>query len=361
MRSGSSIAPTQATGGSEKARDRLDAPRLPEYATVPLRPAEQAPRIQATSIPAMSLMAFKEYVEAWADNSFQPIALDARIWVDRATLGTVDDYTMKLLREGFLRYEYNPEGRCVGIMPSKEGIGFLWRSLSMVASLSGNAAIIQPTTSLDSLHTNARFDLLATVNCLVPYGDVTYAVLERSLPWPSPSLTNWIRKLISQDLVMLNARQTGLVLTPNGVETLMGLQSPKSKPREINERIHLPSAERVKATVPEAVWHLSRLTGFSKGFSAREIGTVLGLSPQIFRRIDWLTPLVNEGILIRERGQQELGDPELGRLTTSTWLYRLAKPLEVSGPPSEAFAAVAQRLLEGRSRRLGVAGCGEVS
>jgi hypothetical protein len=349
-----SISFLTATSKSHSSKeDRLccDVARMPHYVTVPLQRAEHAPRIPTSPIPAMSLTVLKEYVEEWADNGFRPLPLDHRIWVDRASQGAVEDFSQPLFRAGLLSYELDQKGRAVGVAPSKQGIEFLWRSSSEVASLTGNAAMAQPTAAYDALHTNARLDILATIVHLAPHGDVTLNVLARCLAWPPDAVTRWISKLVSKELVALNSNQTGLIVSSRGHEVLTDLRQFANKIRPKAVREHSPSTDAMRVAVPEVIAHLANLTGCKRGFSGREIGTALNLTPQVLRRINWLQSLVDDGILLSTLCEPDRSDAELRRLSTGTWLYRLARPIEITTSANSSITAIADQI-KSRSARV---------
>jgi hypothetical protein len=353
MPSGSSLTSTSNRPLCSDYRNGCAAQSIPQYLTVPLQVAEHAPRIPASKIPAMSLIVLKEYVEEWADNGFRPLAVDHRIWVDRASQGAVEDFAHALFRTGLLIYERDHAGRAVGVAPSKQGIEFLWRSPSEVVSLTGNAAIIQPTAAYDALHTNARLDLLATIEHLIPYGDVTIDVLARFLSWAPDAVTRWVAKLVSNQFVALNSKQSGLLLSPTGVEALTDLREFASNTRPKVVREQSPPTGAMKVAVPNVIAHLAHCTGFVRGFSGREIGTALDLAPQVVRRINWLQPLVKEGILLAELCEPDKNDAELRRLPTATWLYRLAEPVELQLASSASIELTAAQI---KSRSAGIGG-----
>ena len=349
-----SISLLTAASKSQTSKDEsapCDTACMPHYVTVPLQLAEHAPRIPMGRIPAMSLTVLKEYVEEWADNGFRSLPLDHRICVDRASQGAVEDFSQPLFRAGLLYYELDQTERAVGIAPTKQGIEFLWRSPSEVASLTGNAAMAQPTAAYDALHTNARLDILATIEHLAAHGDVTLNVLARCLAWPPDAVTRWVSKLVSKEFVALNSTQTGLVVSPRGHEALADLREfgSKARPKEVRE--HSPSTNAMRVAVPEVIAHLANLTGCKRGFSGREIGTALNLAPQVLRRINWLQPLVTDGILLSMLCEPDKSDAELRRLPTATWLYRLAKPIEVTTSANASTKAIAEQI-KSRSARM---------
>jgi hypothetical protein len=263
----------------------------------------------------------------------------------------IDDAITALRRFGLLLHQEAREKETAGLLPSRQAIAVLWSEPRTVLALTGNAAITQPSATLDSLHVDARLSLLQSIDFLAPHGDVTAEALSRALRWSHQGVMHWIKRLAGDDLISINARRTGVLLTKDGEQALADLS--RIRGPIISEtrfsRKNLPG--HLRTEIPAVIKKLSILTDYSLGFSLREIGEALGLPYRAAVRSKALSDLIAEGTILQEKCHYDRYHQELKRLSSTTVLYRLSPTAVQVGAPSTDLTKLAQEIRNGMTSR----------
>lgn len=342
----------QRLSGRERSRtQRPAAVQVPDYAVVELLESSVVTAGPQAIPSRFALEVLTEFFEAWADNHCKPLPLDHTFWLERASRNAIDDAMTALKRVGLLIFREARDKEPAGLLPSRHAISLLWRDPRNVLALTGNAAILQPSATFDSLHVDARLSLLRTIEFLSPHGDVTAQALSRALSWSPQGVSHWMKRLAGNDLIEMNARATGVLLTKDGAQVLADLsrfRGPISSPTRFSRK-NLP--EDLRTEIPAIIKRLSILTDYSLGFSLREIGEALGLPYRATIRSKALSELIAEGTILQEKRHYDMHHHELKRLSSPTVLYRLALTASQVGEPSTDLTKLAQEIRSGMTSR----------
>jgi DNA-binding MarR family transcriptional regulator len=298
-----------------------------------------------------ALEVLTEFFEAWADNHCKPLSLDHTFCLERASRNDIEGAITSLRRVGLLIHQAAKESDRGGLLPSRQAISILWSEPRTVLAFTGNAAITQPSASFDLLHVDARLSLLQTINLLAPHGEVTIEALSRALRWSPQGVTRWIKRLAGDDLIDMNTRRTGVLLTKNGEQALADLSRirvPIESPVRCSRK-NLSGDRRTE--IPAIIKKLSILTDYALGFSLREIREALGLPHRATIHSKALSDFIAEGTIIQEKFQHDRDHRELKRLSSTTALYRLAPTAAQVGEPSTDLTKLAKEILSGMTSR----------
>ncbi len=342
----------QRLSGRERSRtQRAAAVQSPDYAVVELHESSVITAGRHVSLSRFALEVLTEFFEAWADNHCKPLSVDHTFWLERASRNAIGDAMIALKRVGLLIHQAARDKEPAGLLPSREAISVLWSELRTVLAFTGNAAIAQPSANLEALHVDARLSLLQTIDFLAPHGDVTAEALSRVLRWSPQGVIRWIKRLAGDELIDINARQTGVLLTKDGEQALADLSRIRGPimPQTRFSRKNLPGDLRTE--IPAILKKLSILTDYSLGFSLCEIGEALGLPYRAAIRSKALSDLIAEGTILQEKCHYDIRHHELKRLSSPTVLCRLAPNASRVGEPSTDLTKLAQEIRSGMTSR----------
>lgn len=338
-------SPPTHTARARTATARRTSVELPVYATIPL---EEAPTFShSKDLSLNSREVLRELLESWADNGCQHLPSNHFAWIGRISRDDFERAKDDLCRRGLLIQKQLGEDKARSIFPSRQALSLFFREGPSALKLTGKAKVLQPTEQIDILHLDATLSALQTVKFLSENGTATPSAISRALRWSNESTVFWLKHLSKENCIAGNQARDALVLTAEGSEALTFLRNRLMPTNKAHNRFNPESSLDLHSEIPRILQHLAIHTGFSLGFSEREIQVALGLRDRSARGLKALDELVTAGVLTREKHRLNQQHPELKRLVSGTMLYRIASPEPIAGTPPTDLLTLAEEIKKG--------------